>query len=250
MLVIRILQVNLGMKPANMKLVSLNRGTAQLIAVGERQIRTGIHKQPTLEPVRIGTLGLENDEVSDEINHGGPDQAIYVYGLPDYDHWSEQLGTVIDPATFGENLTISGLESANLRIGDRLRIGPDDQSADRHADRPDDRLESRGVLLEVTASRIPCHVLAARMNDLGFVKKFRAAQRPGAYCRVIQTGEVRTGDTVTLEPYAGQTVSLLEDFNLYYNTNATRAELERALNAPIAIRSHAEHAARLAKLEP
>jgi MOSC domain-containing protein YiiM len=230
------------MKPANLKLVSLNLGSTQLIAVGNRQIRSGIHKQPTLEPVRIGTLGLENDEVSDEINHGGPDQAVYVYGLPDYDYWSEQLGVALEPATFGENLTISGLESASLRIGDRLRIG----SGDRPADRP----ESGGVLLEVTASRIPCHVLAARMNDLGFVKKFRAAQRPGAYCRVIQTGEVRTGDAVTLEPYAGQTVSLLEDFNLYYNTNATRTELERALNAPIAIRSRAEHTARLAKLEP
>jgi MOSC domain-containing protein YiiM len=233
------------MKP-DIKLVSLNLGMGQVITVGERRIRTGINKQPTLESVRIGRLGLTGDEVSDEINHGGPDQAVYVYGLPDYDYWSEQLGAALEPAIFGENLTISGLGSASLRIGDRLRIGPSDQSADR----PADRLESRGVLLEVSASRIPCHVLAARMNDLGFVKKFRTAQRPGAYCRVIQTGEVRAGDAVTLEPYAGETVSLLEDFNLYYNTNATRAELERALEAPIAIRSREEHSARLAKLEP
>jgi MOSC domain-containing protein YiiM len=229
------------MKP-DMKLVSLNLGMGQVITVGERRIRTGIYKQPTLESVRIGRLGLTGDEVSDEINHGGPDQAVYVYGLPDYDYWSEQLGAALEPAIFGENLTISGLESANLRIGDRLRIGPDDRAKDRP--------EDKGVLLEVSASRIPCHVLAARMNDLGFVKKFRTAQRPGAYCRVIQTGEVRAGDAVTLEPYAGETVSLLEDFNLYYNTNATCAELERALKAPIAIRSREEHSARLAKLEP
>ena len=220
-----------------MKLVSLNLGMGQVITVGERQIRTGINKQPTLESVRIGRLGLTGDEVSDEINHGGPDQAVYVYGLPDYDYWSEQLRFSLEPATFGENLTVSGLESASLRIGDRLRIGPDN------------RPEDKGVLLEVSASRIPCHVLAARMNDLGFVKKFRTAQRPGAYCRVIQTGEVRAGDAVTLEPYAGETVSLLEDFNLYYSTKATRAELERALKAPIAIRSREEHTARLAKLE-
>jgi MOSC domain-containing protein YiiM len=221
------------MKPVQMKLSSLNLGTGQLIAVGERKIRTGIHKQPTLEPVLIGRLGLAGDEVSDEINHGGPDQAVYVYGLPDYDFWSEQLGTALEPATFGENLTISGLESASLNIGDRLRVGT--------------------VLLEVAASRIPCHVLAARMNDLGFVKKFRVAQRPGAYCRVIETGEVRVNDAVTLEPYRpfsdrGETVSLLEDFNLYYDANPSRASLERALNAPIAIRTRAELGQKLAKL--
>jgi MOSC domain-containing protein YiiM len=211
-----------------MKLTSLNLGTGQLIAVGERKIRTGIHKQPTLEPVQIGRLGLAGDEVSDEINHGGPDQAVYVYGLPDYDFWSEQLGTALEPATFGENLTVSGLESSSLRIGDRLRVG--------------------AVLLEVAASRIPCHVLAARMDDLGFVKKFRAAQRPGAYCRVIETGEVQVGDSVILEPLIGETVSLLEDFNLYYETNPSCANLERALKAPVAIRTRAELSQKLAKL--
>jgi MOSC domain-containing protein YiiM len=210
------------------KLVSLNIGTGRDIAVGQRQIRTGIHKRPTLETVRIRTLGLEGDEVSDTVNHGGADQAVYVYGLPDYDVWSERLGMALEPATFGENLTVSGLESATLRIGDRLRVGT--------------------VLLEISASRIPCHVLAARMDDLGFVGTFRTVQRPGAYCRVIHAGEVRVGDAVTLEAFEGETISLLEDFNLYFNTNATRAELERALNARIAIRSRIELTQRLAKL--
>ena len=221
-----------------MKLASVNLGTGQLIAVGGRKIRTGIHKQPTLEPVSIGKLGLIGDEVSDEINHGGPDQAVYVYGQPDYDYWSEQLRVALEPATFGENLTVSGLESANLKIGDRLCIGP----------------SGVGVLLEVAASRIPCHVLAARMNDLGFVKKFRATGRPGAYCRVIETGALQAGDAVTLEPRRmvsdrGETVSLLEDFNLYYDANPSRADLERSLRAPIAIRTRAELTQKLAKLD-
>ena len=63
------------------------------------------------------------------------------------------------PGTFGENLTISELESAPLAIGDRLHIS--------------------GVILEVTAPRIPCWKLAQRMGDPGFVKRFRAAERPG-----------------------------------------------------------------------
>jgi MOSC domain-containing protein YiiM len=70
---------------------------------------------------------------------------------------------------------------------------------------------------------------------------------------VIETGEVRVGDSVILEPYRpssdrGETVSLLEDFNLYYDANPSRANLERALNAPIAIRTRAELTQKLSKL--
>ena len=70
-----------------------------------------------------------------------------------------ELGAELEPGTFGENLTIAGLESAAAWVGDRLRIGD--------------------VLLEVTAPRIPCHILARRMDDPQFVKRFRAAERPG-----------------------------------------------------------------------
>ncbi len=64
------------------------------------------------------------------------------------------------PGTFGENLTISGLESATFNIGDMLHIGD--------------------VTLQVTAPRIPCSTFAARMNDPHWMKKFRQAERPGS----------------------------------------------------------------------
>ena len=56
----------------------------------------------------------------DTKNHGGPDQAVYVYGGADYAWWSAELEQELAPGTFGENLTISDLESAPLAIGDRL----------------------------------------------------------------------------------------------------------------------------------
>ena len=56
---------------------------------------------------------------------------------------------------FNPEFLIAGLESARVWVGDRLRVGE--------------------VLLEVTAPRIPCHILARRMEDAQFVTKFRAA---------------------------------------------------------------------------
>jgi MOSC domain-containing protein YiiM len=48
----------------------------------------------------------------------------------------------------------------------------------------------------VSAPRIPCGKLAAKIGDRGFVRTFAAADRPGAYLRVIEEGAVGAGDPV------------------------------------------------------
>ena len=213
-----------------MKLSSVNIGAAQGLNLGKREIQTGIRKRGTADRVNVSFDGLEGDRVVNSKHHGGPDQAVYVYTTDDYDAWVMVLGEALEPGTFGENLTISGFSSASLKIGDRLHVGPD-------------------VILEVAASRIPCDVLAARMGDAGFVKRFKQMERPGAYCRVIQTGSVGAGDGVRLEENANQTVGLLDDFRLYYDAEASPEAIRRSLSAPIAIRTRLELEERLGKLE-
>ena len=88
--------------------------------------------------------------ICDKKSHGGPDQAIYVYGGADYEWWSQELGKEISPGTFGENLTISELQSAHFNVGDYLHIND--------------------VILQVTAPRIPCGTFATRMDDPQWVK--------------------------------------------------------------------------------
>jgi MOSC domain-containing protein YiiM len=106
-----------------MKLVSVNIGSSQPLEIGNHVSKTGIFKTPVSNSVHVGTLGLESDVVQNTKHHGGVDQAVYVYGTGDYAWWNEQLQVDLEPGTFGENLTISNLESANYRIGDRLQIG-------------------------------------------------------------------------------------------------------------------------------
>ncbi len=200
-----------------MQTLSVNIGQKRTQPKGDRLETTGIYKIPTPEPVLITTLGMEDDFICDQMNHGGPDQAIYLYGAPDYAWWSDQLGRELAPGTFGDNLTLSDFESARYNIGDRLHIG--------------------SVILEFTAPRIPCSTLAARMGDRMFVKKYRRAERPGMYCRIIQEGTVQVGDPVKLIPYAAETVPAIDVFRDHYRRDRDVATLRRFLQAPIAIRT-------------
>ncbi len=100
----------------------------------------------------------------------------------------------------------------------------------------------------MTAPRIPCATLSARLGDRQFVRKFKQAGRPGLYCRVLQPGEVAIGDPVSVERYPGQTVSILEMVEDYYNPDKTEAGLRRFLAAPIAIRDRLEKEKLLAEL--
>lgn len=210
-----------------MKLVSVNIGSLQPLEIGNHSTKTGIFKTPVSNPVRVGKLGLESDVVQNKKHHGGPDQAVYVYGTADYAWWSEQWQ--FEPGMFGENLTISDLESARFNIGNRLKIGT--------------------VLLEVSASRIPCSTLAARMGDAGFVKKFKQARRPGLYCRVLEEGMVQVGDGVTIEPGEGEYLSVVDTFDWFYEPNPSLEMIQRVLAAPVAIRAREMYQELLEKVQ-
>ena len=171
-----------------MRLDSVNLGQERTLQHKDRVERTGIFKFPVAGPVKVTRLGLEADVIVSKKHHGGPDQAIYVYGEVDYAWWCGELNKEISPGTFGDNLTISDLESAQFNIGDTIHI--------------------RDVTLQVTAPRIPCATFAARMEDPQWVKRFRHAERPGLYCRVIKEGFVKADDPVSIEKYIGETISI------------------------------------------
>lgn len=211
-----------------MQLISVNVGQEQAIQNAKKSGKTGIYKLPSEAPVQITGEGLVGDFIADTKNHGGADQAVYIYGTTDYAWWAQALDKPLLPGTFGENLTITDLESARLSVGDRLRLG--------------------GVLLEVTAPRLPCSTLAARMGDRDFVKRFRDAGRPGVYCRVIQEGWVQAGMPVLYEAYTGETITLLEMFQSAYETLSAET-LQRQLKAPMAIRARMDKEEQLKKLD-
>ncbi len=197
--------------PGAMLVLSVNTGIAA--PVPGRPRPSGIAKRPRDGRVAIGRLGLEGDTVVDQVNHGGEDQAVYIYSLEDYAFWRSELGRDLPPGLFGENLTVSGIESAGVRVGDRLACGD--------------------LVLEMTSPRIPCSTFAAHVGVADLPARFMAARRPGIYCRVLAEGTVGAGDRFALTAHAGAAVTLAElvaDYPFKRIDEATRA---RFLSVPI-----------------
>jgi MOSC domain-containing protein YiiM len=198
-----------------MKLLSINIGKQQTLQNKDRVEITGIHKTPVQGSVQLTELGIVEDFIGSPKHHGGPDQAVYIYGETDYQWWEQELGKKLAPGIFGENLTISQIESAAFNVGDFLQIGD--------------------VTLQVTAPRIPCGTFASHMQDPQWVKKFRHAERPGFYCRVLKQGILTAGDDIRVEKFSGDTISIGEVYRDHYEKRGEDM-LHRQLQAPISIR--------------
>ena len=210
-----------------MQLTSVNIGAARRLDVGGRSIRTGIFKA-AVPSVRIDADGLAGDAVCDARHHGGPDQAVYVYSDDDYAWFRRDLGLDFAPGAFGENLTVEGCESAAVAVGDRFAFGE--------------------VVLEATAPRIPCNTLATSLGNRALPRHFRAAERPGFYCRVVHGGEARAGASVACTPYAGERVTIAELFRSAYEAVPSAASLCRHLGVPLSLRERERKERQLAEI--
>ena len=200
-----------------MHVANVNLGERELIQrLGKGKLSTGINKRPISDRIIVGALGLVGDAIINTKHHGGPDQAIYLYREEDYRYWSNKLDRDLPPGAFGENITVSGLPAPYLDIGDKLVF--------------DD------LMLEVTAPRIPCSTLAAKMNDKFFAKKFIKAELPGIYCRVLQTGSISKNDKFYIDGYIGDQINTNEFFGDLLR-EISKSQIQRYLRLPIDIRS-------------
>ena len=211
-----------------MRIESINIGRAETVAHGDKSVVSGICKYPVQGPVQVAREGIPGDAIVATEHHGGPDQAIYAYSADDYDWWTERTGRDFAPGIFGENLTIRDMPS-NMRIGDRLLAGE--------------------LVLEATAPRIPCSTFAARMQDSSFGLAFRKAERPGIYFRVLNEGEIASGDNVTSIENDDSEVTILDLFHFYYAHRHDAETLRRFLDAPLAARMRGKVESKLATLK-
>jgi MOSC domain-containing protein YiiM len=174
------------------RVVSVNVGRPRQVRWHDRTVTTAIWKHPVQGRVRAVGVNIDGDDQADRRVHGGPTKAIYVYSVADYQWWGAALGAPLEPGTFGENLTVAGLDPAAALLGERWRIGT--------------------TTVRVTEPRIPCFKLGIRMGDAAFVERFAEAARPGAYCAIETEGDVGAGDAIELvhRPGHGVTVGHIE----------------------------------------
>jgi MOSC domain-containing protein YiiM len=173
-----------------MRLISVQIGTPRTVGTPaapdpmDRAFTSAIWKEPVQGPVWIGSLGIRGDMVVDTRSHGGPDQALLMYGADNYPAWRAEGGLKdVGPGAFGENLTVDGITEDVACLGDVYEIG--------------------GVRLEVTKPREPCSTLARRHRVPDMIAIVRANGRSGWYLRVLREGEVEAGQEVVLasRPY-------------------------------------------------
>jgi MOSC domain-containing protein YiiM len=157
-------------------IVSVNVGRPRQVEWHGRTVTTAIWKSPVRGRVLVEGVNLAGDDQADRRVHGGPTKAVYTYATEDYAWWAEQLGKELRPGTFGENLTLAGVDVRALVVGERWRAGT--------------------AVLRVTEPRFPCFKLGIRMGDAAFVDRFGAARRSGSYFTIERAGMVGAGDAI------------------------------------------------------
>ena len=178
---------------------------------------TGIDKRPQHGPVQVRDpgpktfglgSGLVGDHIGDIEHHGGSDQAVYAFAREDLDDWARRLGRLLPNGFFGENLTTTGLDVNEARLGERWRIGTAE--------------------FLVRGPRVPCSTFRGWVDEPGWLRRFTELARPGAYLAVVVAGEVRFGDPIEVvhRPEHDVTVSLT--YRALLTDRALRARLGTA----------------------
>lgn len=212
-----------------LSLVSVNVGRPRPLQVGAKRSNSAIFKEPVEGRVAVRGVNVDGDDQANRTVHGGPDKAVYAYSHEDYLWWSERLGRDIGPGTFGDNLTVSGLDVSGALVGERWRIGT--------------------VTLEVAQPRIPCWKLGGRMGDPVFPRKFSQANRPGTYLRIVAEGELGAGDRIEVLERPDHEVSVGLVALVYYAAPERAAEILEAPSLPESWREWALKAAATRSVE-
>jgi MOSC domain-containing protein YiiM len=185
--------------------VSVNVGTPREVPWRGQTVRTAIWKRPVPGRVKVRGVNVDGDDQGNREVHGGFDKALYSYAAEDYEWWEVELGRELAPGTFGDNLTVRGIDVSGAEVGERWRVG--------------------GTLLEVSQPRTPCFKLGIRMGSQRFPRRFAAARRPGAYLRILAEGEVAAGDPVEVVHRPGHGLTVAEVSRIYHDDHAAAARL-------------------------
>ncbi|BCM91368.1 protein YiiM [Abditibacteriota bacterium] len=133
----------------------------------------------SVDSARLQTRGVEGDKQNHRKFHGGPMRAVCLYSLELIEALRAE-GHSIEPGSTGENLTISGLDWAEMKSGVVLQVG-----------------EAR---IELTKTASPCQQIAGSFVENEFKRIAQKTHRGWSrwYARVLVEVEVRLGDEVSI----------------------------------------------------
>jgi len=142
-------------------------------------VKTSIEKARLIED-----FGLKGDA------HGGPGiRQISLLAIESIKKQSEcpkarKKGISLGPGDFAENITTEGLDLANLKIGNRLKVGT-------------------VTILEISKIGKECHKYCAIYYKIGDC----IMPREGIFAKVVKGGEISVGDQIeVINDFQGQCI--------------------------------------------
>lgn len=181
-----------------MKVLSTNLGNPTSIIWNSKEIKTGIYKYPTSNPLFLGKIDVKKDTVIDRKHHGGIHKACYLFSANQYPYWKNLYPNLDwNWGMFGENLTIDNMDDSKIRIGSIYKIGT--------------------ALVQVTQPREPCYKFGIRFENQKIIKEFIDKGFPGTYVKVLEEGIVTTGDQLILVKKSKSTLTVSEFYSLIFS---------------------------------
>lgn len=189
------------------QLLSINTGVVAPLIVSDPREAGGVSREPSAihkqsvshlkqeggpAVIACNTSGIDGDEQADRSVHGGLEKAVYCYPVEHYEIWRRELPWLAALSqndlfgVVGENLTLKGILESDVFIGDRISIGQE-------------------TVLEVTKPREPCFKFNARMKSKYASKLMIQHDICGWYCRVVMSGTIAAGDSVSIHAGTRQT---------------------------------------------
>jgi MOSC domain-containing protein YiiM len=129
---------------------------------------------------QVTAAGLDGDQQRDLKFHGGPDRALCLWSLEVIETLRAE-GHSIGPGSAGENLTLAGLNWADLGPGSQIQLGEQ-------------------VRVEITDYAPPCRTIMRWFSDRRY-SRISQTHYPGSsrlYARVLRPGVLTTGDRAIL----------------------------------------------------
>ncbi|WP_299528500.1 MOSC domain-containing protein [Ulvibacterium sp.] len=180
-----------------MHITSTNIGRPTTIIWNDKKEQTGIYKYPVSEPLLLEKESVAKDTISNRKVHGGVHKACYLFSKDQYPYWKELYPDLTwDWGMFGENLTVAGLDETQIRIGDIFQVGT--------------------ALVQVSQPREPCYKLGVRFGNQDILRQFIDHGFSGMYVRILEEGQVKTGDILQLERTSENPLTVKQFFNFLF----------------------------------
>lgn len=193
------------------EVLSLRVGRPGSLPWRGRQVRSGFVKTPVDGHIALTDDGLDGDEQGDLRVHGGPDKAVCCYASEHFADWNARFDVQLGAGAFGENLTLAGLTEDRVHIGDVFALGT--------------------ATVQVSQPRGPCYKVAARNGSRKLVAAMAHDLRAGFYVRVLEPGDVATGDTMALVQRVSE-ITVAEVLRVTYRDRHDPPALQAVMDVP------------------